>query len=128
MIAPPIRPAATPAATPRCALAGVAASEPEAKRIAHEWWPNAALKGPLGQELPQPAHFEAAVAMVTPDDVAESVLCSDDAEEHEAKIQEFVDAGFDHVYVHQVGPDQETFFRLYEEELLARFAGTAVRS
>src|SRR6476620_11208188 len=28
MIAPPSKPAATPAATPRCALAGVAASEP----------------------------------------------------------------------------------------------------
>src|SRR5438309_11291763 len=28
MIAPPSKPAATPAATPRCALAGVAANEP----------------------------------------------------------------------------------------------------
>ena len=105
----------------------VAASEPEAKRIAHEWWPNAALRSPLGQELPQPAHFEAAVSTVTPDDVAESVLCSGDAKEHEAKIQEFVDAGFDHVYVHQVGPEQEAFFRLYENELVPSLAGAAAR-
>jgi len=102
----------------------VADSEKEAKRIAHEWWPNAALKGPLGQELPQPAHFEAAVRMVTPEDVAESVVCGPDVELHLEKIQAFADAGFDHVYVHQVGPDQAAFFRLYELDLLPRLAGT----
>jgi coenzyme F420-dependent glucose-6-phosphate dehydrogenase len=100
----------------------VADDEPEAKRIAHEWWPNAALKGPLGQELAQPAHFEAAAEMVTADDVAESVVCGADVERHVEKLEEFADAGFDHVYVHQVGPDQEAFFRLYESELLPRFA------
>ena len=55
--------------------------------------------------------------MVTPDDV-ESVVCSADAETHRDSIQEFVDAGFDHVYVHQIGPDQEALFRLYEDQLL----------
>jgi coenzyme F420-dependent glucose-6-phosphate dehydrogenase len=105
----------------------VARSEEEAKRIAHEWWPNAALRGPLGQELAQPSHFEEAAAMVTPDDVAESVVCSADVELHLEKIKEFADAGFDHVYVHQVGPDQEAFFGLYERELLPRVAGARVR-
>jgi coenzyme F420-dependent glucose-6-phosphate dehydrogenase len=33
-------------------------------------------------------------------------------------IQEFIDAGYDHVYVHQVGPDQEGFFRFAEREIL----------
>jgi coenzyme F420-dependent glucose-6-phosphate dehydrogenase len=105
----------------------VADGEDEAKRIAHEWWPNAALKGPLGQELPQPAHFEAAVRMVTPDDVAEAVVCGTDVDRHLGRIQEYVDAGYDHVYVHQVGPDQEAFFRLYERELLPRFAAEPAR-
>ena len=41
-----------------------AASEEEARATALEWWPNAALKGPLGQELPLPSHFEEAAAMV----------------------------------------------------------------
>ena len=41
-----------------------AASEEEARATALEWWPNAALKGPLGQELPLPSHFEDAAAMV----------------------------------------------------------------
>ena len=34
------------------------------------------------------------------------------------RSQKFVDAGFDHVYVHQVGPDQEGFIRFYAEQIL----------
>jgi coenzyme F420-dependent glucose-6-phosphate dehydrogenase len=98
-----------------------AASEAEAKRIAHEWWPNAAVQGELSQELPLPAHFEQAAATVTQDDVAESVVCGPDPDAHAAKIEEFAEAGFDHVYVHQVGPDQEGFFAFYEREILPRF-------
>ena len=30
------------------------------------------------------------------------------------------EAGFDHVHVDQVGPDQEGFFRFYESEILPR--------
>jgi hypothetical protein len=36
--------------------------------------------------------------------------------------REFVDAGFDHVHVHQVDEDRSTFFRFYEREMLARVA------
>jgi hypothetical protein len=56
--------------------------------------------------------------MVTEDDVAGAIVCGPDPERHRAKIKEYVDAGFDHVYVHQVGPDQEGFFRFYEKEIL----------
>jgi hypothetical protein len=38
---------------------------------------------------------------------------------HVAAIAKFADAGFDHVYVHQVGPEQEAFIRFYESEVLA---------
>jgi G6PDH family F420-dependent oxidoreductase len=98
-----------------------AETEEEARRIAYEWWPNAAIKGELGQELPLPQHFEQAASMVSEDDVAEAVVCGPDAEQHVAKIREFADAGFDHVYVHQVGPDQEPFFSFYEREVLPAF-------
>ena len=52
----------------------------EARRTALECWPNAALEGPLGQELPLPRHFEAAAEMVTEDDVAEAIVCGPDPE------------------------------------------------
>jgi coenzyme F420-dependent glucose-6-phosphate dehydrogenase len=98
----------------------VADSEENAKRTAHEWWPNAGLEGPLSQELALPAHFEAAAEMVSPDDVAEKVICGADPDRHLEEIKKYEDAGFDHVYVHQVGPDQDAFFELYRREIIAK--------
>jgi coenzyme F420-dependent glucose-6-phosphate dehydrogenase len=97
-----------------------AESEEQAKRTAHEWWPNAAVKGDLSQELPLPAHFEQASQNVTEDDVAETIVCGPDPEGHLASIRQFADAGYDHVYIHQVGADQEGFFRFYEREILPK--------
>jgi G6PDH family F420-dependent oxidoreductase len=97
-----------------------APTDADARRVAHEWWPTAAVPGELGQELPLPRHFEQASERVTEDDVAEVVVCGPDPEAHVAKLQELAEAGFDHVYVGQVGPDQEGFFRFYEREMLPR--------
>jgi coenzyme F420-dependent glucose-6-phosphate dehydrogenase len=98
-----------------------ARSEAEARRTAREWWPNAALPGPLSQELALPLHFEEAAKLVREGDVAKEIVCSPDADVHREHILEFERAGFDHVYVHQVGPDQEGFFRFYERHILPRF-------
>ncbi|MGH2946186.1 MAG: LLM class flavin-dependent oxidoreductase [Solirubrobacteraceae bacterium] len=45
--------------------------EDDARRTAHEWWPNIGIPGELGQMLPQPAHLEQAAGNVTEDVVAE---------------------------------------------------------
>ena len=78
-----------------------AADEASARRTAYEYWPNSAIRGELGQELPLPRHFEQAAEMVTEDDVAEAVICGPDPEPHLQRIREFTNAGFDHVYVHR---------------------------
>lgn len=96
-----------------------AENEAEARRQAHAWWPNVAVPGELGQELPTPAHFEQAASLVREDDVAEAVICGPDPDRHLAGIDAFLDAGFDHVCV-QVGPDQEGFFRFYERKVLRK--------
>jgi G6PDH family F420-dependent oxidoreductase len=96
-----------------------AESEDEAIRTAHEWWPNAALRGELAQELPLPRHFEQASSTLSPEQVADAVVCGPDPERHRRAIEEFQQAGFDHVYVHQVGPDQDGFIRFYEREILS---------
>lgn len=98
-----------------------ARTESEARRTAYEWWPNAGIKGELSQELPTPAHFEQACGLVKEEDVAGKIICSPDPDRHIAAIKKFVDAGYDHVYIHQVGPDQEGFFRFYEREILPEF-------
>ena len=62
-----------------------------------------------------PSHFEQAAEMVAEEDIDNVVACGPDPLWHLAKIQEYVDAGFDHVYVHQVGPDQRGLHGFYEE-------------
>jgi G6PDH family F420-dependent oxidoreductase len=97
-------------------------TEEQARRTALEWWPNAALPGELGQILPQPAHYEQAAQLVTEEQIGEAIACGPDPERHLELIRRFVEAGYDRVFVHQVGPDQEGFFRFYERELLPRVA------
>jgi G6PDH family F420-dependent oxidoreductase len=94
--------------------------EQRAKRTALEWWPNAAVEGELTVELPMPRHFEQASKMVGEDDVAESVMCGPDPEPILERAKEFADAGYDHLYLHQVGPDQEGFIRFAQDRLLPK--------
>jgi len=93
----------------------------EAKRTALAQWPNGAISGSYFLELPLPAHFEEAAEVLDEDDIAASIVCGPDPERHREAIQEYVDAGYDHVYVHQVGPDQGGFFEFYEREVLPSF-------
>jgi coenzyme F420-dependent glucose-6-phosphate dehydrogenase len=97
-----------------------APDEDSAKKTAYEWWPNAGLGGELSQELPLPRHFEQAAQLVTPDDLAEKIPLGPDPERHLESIKAFVDAGYDHVYIHQIGPDQDGFFDFFERELAPR--------
>jgi coenzyme F420-dependent glucose-6-phosphate dehydrogenase len=99
-----------------------AEDEASARKTALEWWPNAAMPGDLGQELALPRHFEQAAQLVTEADVAEEVVCGPDPEAHLGAIDEFAEAGYDHVYVHQVGPDQEGFLDFYAREILGELA------
>lgn len=100
----------------------LAEDEESAKRLALKQWPNGAISGSYFLELPLPAHFEEAAEVLKEEDIGESVVCGPDPERHRVAIQEYVDAGYDHVYVHQIGPDQEGFFELYEREVLPGFS------
>jgi G6PDH family F420-dependent oxidoreductase len=94
-----------------------AEDEREARRIAREWWPNAGIPGELGQVLALPAHFEQAAQLVSEDALAESIACGPDPERHLQLIRRYAQAGYDHIFLHQVGPDQDGFFDFFEREL-----------
>jgi G6PDH family F420-dependent oxidoreductase len=83
-------------------------------------WPNLALKGPLGQELATPSDFQEAAAMVDEEDVAESVPCGPDPQPYLEQIRTFGDAGFTHVYIHQIGDNQEEFCAWAARELMTK--------
>jgi G6PDH family F420-dependent oxidoreductase len=95
-------------------------SEDEALRTAHSLWRFAVPGWKVQAELPNPPNFEAATATVRPEDVAELVPCGPDPARHAAAVQKFLDAGFDHVAIVQVGPNQEGFLRFWREELRPR--------
>ncbi|MFG2651436.1 TIGR03557 family F420-dependent LLM class oxidoreductase [Streptomyces sp. NPDC048436] len=89
------------------------------KRV-HRKWPSEFLPGELGQVLPDPAHFEQATTLVTEETIAENVVCGDDLDEHVAAVSAYTEAGFDEVYVGQIGPEQQGFFDFYRGEVLPR--------
>jgi G6PDH family F420-dependent oxidoreductase len=95
-----------------------AASERQARKTAHEIWPTAAMESSLSWELSLPQHFEDVAKLVTEEAVAKEIVCGPDPERHVKALAEYIDAGFDHLVVHQVGPEQEGFFRFYEREVL----------
>ncbi|HEX9995211.1 MAG TPA: TIGR03557 family F420-dependent LLM class oxidoreductase [Acidimicrobiales bacterium] len=101
-----------------------AATEDEAVRTATEMWPNLAIPGQLGQDLPLPSHFESAAELVTEDMVREAIPVGPDPDQHLSGLREYLDAGYDHVYVHQIGPDQEGFLRFWRDEVAPKVNGT----
>lgn len=86
-------------------------------RTAHRLWRTGGVPGELSQELRTPALFDQAASLVSPEAVAEHMPCGPDVDAIVDAVQEYVDAGFDRVYLTQVGPDQAAFFDLYEREL-----------
>ncbi len=95
-----------------------APDEAEARRTALRFWPNAGLQGVLPWELKTPALIEQAAATVRKEDLTDTVICGPDPERHRTGIRRYLEAGYDHIYVHQIGPDQEGFFRFYAEHVL----------
>jgi coenzyme F420-dependent glucose-6-phosphate dehydrogenase len=98
-----------------------AQSKDEARKTAHEWWAFTALPGQLNQELPTPAIFEQAVEMVKPEDMDKHLVLGSSPDEWRQKIQEFVDAGIENVYLHQIGPDQSGFIDWAKKEILPSY-------
>ncbi|ARS88372.1 TIGR03557 family F420-dependent LLM class oxidoreductase [Natrarchaeobaculum aegyptiacum] len=97
-------------------------SEDEAIDTVLEVWPNGSLPGELAQELPTPAHFAQAASMVEREDVADAATITEpDPQVHVDSIETAIDAGYDHVYFHQIGPEEDRAIELYEEEIIPQF-------
>jgi G6PDH family F420-dependent oxidoreductase len=89
----------------------------EAAELAHKLWRSSGVPGELSQELRMPAHFDQASELVTVDAVAEKMPCGPDVDPIVEAVTKYVDAGFDRIYLNQIGPDQEGFFKFFADEL-----------
>jgi G6PDH family F420-dependent oxidoreductase len=94
--------------------------ERTARQMAHRLWPNDALPGELAQVLPTPEHFQQASQLVTEDTLAQQLPCGPDTDQYIEAINAYAEAGFDELYIQQIGPKQNEFFRVYAEQVLPR--------
>jgi G6PDH family F420-dependent oxidoreductase len=95
-------------------------TEQDARETVHEWWPLTGLGGQLMQETATPALFKAMTEPISIDQAAEKVACGPDPDVHIENARKFMDAGYTHLWFHQIGPDQEGFFRFYEQQVLPK--------
>ena len=96
-------------------------NEKYAKNITYEYWPILANKNGLNWEIKTPKYFEELAKMTDPETLASEIVCGNDPEKHIDEIKRFIDAGYDHVFVHQLGPQQEGFIDFYKDEVLPEF-------
>jgi len=89
---------------------------------AHRLWPNAGLPGELAQILPTPEHFQQATELVTMDSTRESVVAGDDPEDHVAQIKQYAEAGYDELYLANMGPHHQEMIAFYGEHVLPGLA------
>jgi hypothetical protein len=93
-----------------------------ARRPVHRLWPNEALSGELAQILPTPAHFDQACELVSEELASADVPCGPDLDQHRQAIQAYADAGFDELYISQIGPHQNAFFAADREHVLSQLS------
>jgi len=98
--------------------AAYAPTEEEGLDHAHRLWSNAGLPGELAQVLPTPAHFEQASQLVTREAMGSSMVCGPDVERHIEAFRPYQEAGFEEVYVANVGPHYEDMIRTFGEQVL----------
>ena len=96
-----------------------APTEEEGVKTAHRLWPNSGVPGELSQVLPSPRHFEQASQLVTPDMIRDSIVCGPDPSGHAEQLKAYEQAGFDEVYVANIGPDYAGLMELYRREFLS---------
>ncbi len=92
-----------------------------ARKTMHRLWRNEEIPGEAAQLLPLPRHFGQVAELVSEDQI--SAPCGPDPQVHLQAIRAYTGAGFDEVYINQVGVEQEGFFEFAARELLPRLRG-----
>jgi G6PDH family F420-dependent oxidoreductase len=90
----------------------------QARKTLHRLWPNEEIPGEAAQLLPLPRHFGELAQLIAEE--AMSAPAGPDPEVHLAGIRGYVEAGFDQVYIGQVGGEHDAFFEFYANTVLPR--------
>jgi coenzyme F420-dependent glucose-6-phosphate dehydrogenase len=95
-----------------------AETETEARRQAHDQWRNAALPPAVQTALRMPADFDSIGELVREEDLDAHIWISADPGRHVEWLSEAIDLGFDNLYLHHVGRDQEAFIERFGRDVL----------
>jgi probable non-F420 flavinoid oxidoreductase len=96
----------------------------EAARIAYEQWRSNVFDPPVCWDLELTDHFDTVSAAVAPDRVAEVVNISADLGRHAQWLREYVELGFDEIYLHHVGQEQDAFVDAFGAKVLPELRST----
>lgn len=80
-------------------------------------WPNGGMRFPKA-DIRSPFEFEQIARLVRPEDFEGRMVISSDPDKHRAAIQEFVDMGFDRIYLHNVGRNQREWIDVFSRDVL----------
>ena len=97
-----------------------APTEDEALAIAFDQWRTNVFDPPLCWDLALVEHFDEAARHVRPEDVAARVIVSSDPSRHLARLVELVEIGFDGIWLHHVGTEQQRFIDVFGEHVVPR--------
>jgi len=100
-----------------------APTEDEGVDHAHRLWANSGLPGELAQVLPSPRHFEQASQLVTRDMTRESIVGGPDIDRHIESFQPYVEAGFEEIYVANMGPHYREMIEAFGRDVLPAVRG-----
>jgi DNA topoisomerase IB len=92
------------------------ADEGQARQTMHRLWPNDSIPGESAQLLPLPRHFRQLAELVTKDMV--TAPCGPDPGPYVEAIRAYEEAGFDEVYLGQVGGRLEDAFEFFATQVL----------
>ncbi len=102
-----------------------APTEDEALTIAHDQWRSNVFGPPVSWDVESAEAFDVISADVTPEQVKKSVLVSSEVEQHLAWLQEYLELGYDELYLHFVGKEQARFIDTFGERVLPQLSPTA---
>ena len=102
-----------------------AADDDEALAIAHDQWRANVVGPPVSWDVDTVEAFDAIAERVRPEDMHGAVLISSDPGQHAAWIVERAELGFDAVYLHHVGQEQDEFLDVFGDKVLPQLDVTA---
>jgi probable non-F420 flavinoid oxidoreductase len=91
------------------------------ERAVRQWRTNVLPPSSLS-DLETVEQFEQAARDTGADAVREAVLVSSEPGRHAERLHEFVELGFDEIYLHQLGREQTAFIEVFGAEVLPQFA------